>query len=124
MKVIYRISPFKPDNSSVFHSNDKWKLVEMCHDSFLKAGGKNYERTYVIDSCDWGKHFEGEIVNIESHNKNASLLTAYDIAIALDDDILFVEDDYLWLSDTISLLDVALKILPVLSPYDHPAHYL
>src|SRR3990167_1532609 len=125
MRIIYRISPFKPDNPALFYSDDKWKLVEMCHNSFLKAGGNNYPTTYIIDSCDCGKIFKewGEIVEINTHNKNASLLTAYDVASKLNDKILFIEDDYLWRPDTISLIDTALDVLPVLSPYDHPGHY-
>lgn len=124
MKIVYRISPFKPDNPSVYYPDDKWKLVQMCHNSFLNAGGSNYETTYVVDSCDWGKLFKGKIIEINSHNKNSSLLAAYDSAMGMDDDILFVEDDYLWVPDTIPLMEVALKTLPVLSPYDHPAHYI
>jgi len=126
MQIIYRISPFKPDNLPVFFPGDKWKLVEMCHKSFLKAGGNLYKTTYIIDSCDWGKTFGeyGEVVEINAHNKNASLLTAYDVAIKMDDNILFIEDDYLWVDNTITLIEKALETLSVLSPYDHPAHYI
>ncbi len=125
MRIIYRISPFKPDNPSIFFSGDKWKLVEMCHKSFLEAGGRHYPTTYIIDSCDWGKIFKewGQIVDINTHNKLASLQIAFDLANKIDDDVLFVEDDYLWRPETIPLMEVALDILPVLSPYDHPAHY-
>jgi hypothetical protein len=125
MKIIYRLSPFKPDNLPVYFPDDKWKLVEMCHNSFLKAGGKNYDITYLIDSVDWTEYFEktGKVINIKSHNKNQLLLTAYDIAMTLDDDVLFVEDDYLWRPDTLPTLENALQNLGVLSPYDHPAHY-
>lgn len=125
MNIIYRISPFKPDNPAVFYADDKWKLVEMCHKSFLKAGGDKYPTTYIIDSVDWGKIFKdyGEVVEINSHKKVESLLTAYDVASKYDDKVLFVEDDYLWKPDTLPLLDVALDVLPVLSPYDHPGHY-
>ncbi len=125
MQIIYRISPFKPDNPALFYSDDKWKLVEMCHNSFIKAGGTKYPTTYIIDSCDWGKMFKvyGDILDIRTHSKLQSLLTAFDVASKFDDKVLFVEDDYLWRPDTISLIDTALDILPVLSPYDHPGHY-
>jgi hypothetical protein len=125
MRIIYRVCPFKPDNVPLFHSDDKWKLVEMCHNSFLKAGASQYPITYIIDSVDWGKIFMrwGEIVEINTHNKVASLKTAYEVASKMDDDILFVEDDYLWRPDTVPLIELALKHLPVLSPYDHPGHY-
>jgi len=125
MNIIYRISPFKPDNPSIFYTEDKWKLVEVCHDSFLKAGGDKYDTTYIIDSIDWGKIFKkwGRVVDINTHSKVASLQKAFDEAYKINDKILFVEDDYLWQPDTISLMETALDILPVLSPYDHPAHY-
>ena len=125
MRIIYRISPFKPDNPSLFYPDDKWRLINMCHNSFLGAGGGKYPTTYIMDSVDWGSTFKnyGEIVEINTHNKNMSLLTAYDIASKMDDKLLFVEDDYLWRPETISLIDTALDILPVLSPYDHPGHY-
>lgn len=125
MRIIYRISPFKPDNPALFYSDDKWKLVEMCHNSFIKAGGTKYPTTYIIDSVDWGKIFKqyGEILDINTHSKLQSLLTAFDVAQKMDDDVLFIEDDYLWRPDTIPLIETTLKILPVLSPYDHPGHY-
>lgn len=127
MKVIYRISPFKPDNPSVYYPDDKFKMVKLCHDSFIKAGGNNYKATYLVDSCDWGKEFArdiDEIINITSHNKSTSLLTAYDVAMGINDDILFLEDDYLWRTDTLVQLEEGLNTLGVVSPYDHPAHYM
>ena len=125
MNIVYRISPFDPDNSPVFFSGDKWELVEMCHDSFIGAGGDRYSVTYVLDSCDWGYRFEdfGKVVNISVHKKPASLKKAFEVGLKTEDDVLFVEDDYLWRPNTIPLLENALKTLKVLSPYDHPAHY-
>lgn len=128
MNIIYRISPFKPDNPAIYYPDDKYKMVKMCHKSFIMATGgwKMYPATYLLDSCDWNKDFEkyGKVVNIDCKNKNTSLLTAYDIAASKDDDILFVEDDYLWRPDTIPLFANVLKELKVMSPYDHPAHYI
>lgn len=126
MNIIYRISPFKPDNPSVFYPEDKYKMVQLCHDSFLKAGGANYPITYVIDSCDWGKDFEkyGKIINFEAHSKVKSLLMAFEIGLNTKDDVLFLEDDYLWRPNTLPLLEIATKELKVVSPYDHPAHYI
>jgi hypothetical protein len=123
MKIVYRISPYKPDNLPVFFPDDKFKLVEMCHNSFLKAGGSNYEVTYICDGCDWSKDW-GKTVEINKHSKVGSLLTAYETALNLNDDVLFLEDDYLWRPDTLPLMEKALEILPVLSPYDHPYHYI
>ena len=124
MKIIYRISPFKPDNPAVCYPNDKKMLVDFSHNSFLEAGGKKYQITYILDCCEfWADEFEkyGKVINITSKNKNESLLKAYEIA---EGDTLFVEDDYLWRPNTIDKIEFALFTLPVLSPYDHPAHYM
>ena len=124
MEIVYRISSFKPDNLPVYFPDSKWMLVNMCHHSFRGAGGKNYKTTYLLDSCDWNFGEFGKEVRINVHDKQKSLLTAFEIGLKLDDDILFVEDDYLWRPHTIPLLENALKTLKVLSPYDHPAHYI
>jgi hypothetical protein len=126
MNIYYRVSPFRPDNPAVVFPDDKLFLVKFSHDSFLKAGGNNYKTTYILDSCEnWNEHFSkyGKIVNIVSHDKQTSLLTAYDFALRDGEDSFFVEDDYLWRPETMKQLENALKILKVLSPYDHPAHY-
>ena len=124
MEIVYRISPFKPDNLPVYYPDDKWKLVQMCHKSFLNAGGGNYKITYIINSCDWGKHFKGgDIVKIRATSKLESLRAAFKVGLETGEDVLFVEDDYLWRPGTIPLLEHALKTLRVMSPYDHPSHY-
>lgn len=126
MEIIYRISPFEPDNPSIVYQNDKWGLVQFCHEQFLKAGAEDYPKTYILDSCEqWTTHFrlKGKVINISSGNKNESLLKAYEIAKDMKGKILFAEDDYLWRPETLKKLERALDILPVVSPYDHPAHY-
>ena len=123
MEIIYRISPFKPDNLPIYYPDNKWELVRMCHNSFRSAGAKNYKTTYLLDSCDWDFSTYGEQIRINTHDKNKSLLKAFEVGLEMDDDVLFVEDDYLWRPNTLPLLENALKTLPVVSPYDHPAHY-
>lgn len=126
MKIFYRLSPFKPDNPAVVFPNDKWKLIEFSHNSFLKAGGDKYDTTYIIDSCDdWGDYFKkyGEVVTLNMHRKFASLMMAFNSARAEKGKVMFAEDDYLWRADTIEKIEKALDHLPVISPYDHPAHY-
>ena len=127
MKIYYRISPFKPDNPAVIFPDDKEKLVKFCHNSFLEAGGTVFDTTYILDSCpQWNEYFKpfGKVVNITSHSKVNSLTTAYDFGLHGGDDSFFIEDDYLWRTGTIPVFEKALKQLKVLSPYDHPAHYL
>ena len=127
MQIIYRISPYKPDNAGVFHTDDKFALINMCHDSFLKAGGCEYDITYILVDCPhWSTKFEkhGKIVNLTGTKKLQSLYVALDMARKLEDKVFLVEDDYLWRPNTIPLLETALNELPVISPYDHPAHYI
>jgi len=126
MKIFYRISPFIPDNPGVVYTKDKWKLVEFSHNSFLKAGGDKQEITYILDSCEyWGSYFEkyGKVKNINIHKKFAGLMIALNEIRMTDGKVAVVEDDYLWRADTIPIWEKSLDTLPVVSPYDHPAHY-
>ena len=126
MKIIYRISPFIPDNPAVIKTKDKWELVELSHNSFLRAGGGNYEKLYILDSCDdWADYFKkhGKVLTINQHEKFGSLMIALNTSKMEKGKVLFAEDDYLWRPDTIKHIDEALNVFPVLSPYDHPAHY-
>ena len=126
MKIFYRISPKKPDNPGVVFPNDKKKLVDFSHNSFLKAGGGDYDITYILDDCDgWTKEFEkyGKVMNIHAKEKFTSLMMAFNAAKAIEGKVLFAEDDYLWRPNTIPILEQALSYFPVVSPYDHPAHY-
>src|SRR3990172_10996340 len=113
MRIIYRVSPYKPDNLPVFFPDDKFKLVEMCHNSFLRAGADQYQVTYITDGCDWAKNYKGEAIEINKHSKLESLLCAFETALKMDttESILFVEDDYLWQPNTLYLVEKALEIL-------------
>lgn len=126
MKIFYRISSKKPDNQGLVYPNDKKRLVDFSHDSFLKAGGDKYDTTYILDSCEgWTREFEkyGKVVNIKKGEKFKSLVFTFELAKKEKGKILFLEDDYLWRPNTLEKVDFALSSLPVVSPYDHPAHY-
>jgi len=127
MKIFYRISPKKPDNEAVCFPDDKWKLVTFSHNSFLKAGGDKYDTTYVLDDCsdDWADYFKkyGKVERINEKKKYPSLKHTLEMARKEEGKLLFLEDDYLWRPNTIGKMEYALNFLPVLSPYDHPAHY-
>lgn len=126
MKVFYRISPFKPDNPSVVYTKDKWKLVEYSHNSFLEAGGDMVDKVYILDSCDyWADYFKkyGEVKTINIHKKFAGLMLALNDVRMENGKVAIVEDDYLWRPNTIPMWEKSLDTLPVVSPYDHPAHY-
>lgn len=123
--IIYRVSPFEQHNPSPIHAKDKYKLVRLCHNSFLRAKGS--EKTiYLLDSCpDWSDIFiDGEVINYTAGSRAASILSMYDVAKKYKGNILFVEDDYLWLPNTVYKIWNALEEFNIVSPYDHPDHYV
>jgi hypothetical protein len=122
MKIIYRVSPFEQDNPSPIYSNEKEKLVKLCYESFKKANS-GFPVLFLLDRCDYD-FFEGDVVHFTGVDKNTSLRRAYELARELDDKVLFVEDDYLWRPNTIKFLEPAIDEFTLVSPYDHPSHYL
>lgn len=121
MKVIYRVSPFSQDNASPIYPLDKDKLVKLSYDSFKTAG--KYDTIFLLDRCSYD-FFDGNVIHFVGTNKQTSLIKAYEIAYDINDDILFVEDDYLWLPDTLEKIEQALQEFKLVSPYDHPDHYV
>lgn len=125
MNIIYRISPFKQNNPSPIYSDDKWKLVEFSHNSFLKAK-KDEPVTYMLDRCEqWNDYFSkyGKVINYQGEDTLYSVLEMFKYAKDLNGKILMVEDDYLWREDSIKHLWRGLDAFALVSPYDHPAHY-
>ena len=99
-------------------------MVLACQKSFFKAGGTN--PIYLLDNCpdDW----EGELAHYGEiirgvWGKKESLRKACEVGLFVDDDILFLEDDYLWRPNTIPSLIQALPKFGLVSPYDHPDFY-
>jgi hypothetical protein len=128
MNIIYRVSAFKQWNPSPIYSDDKWKLVEFCHNSFLKA--KTDEPvTYMLDRCSqWTDYFSkfGKVINFEGdggYDVIGSIKRMFAVAREFDGKVLMLEDDYLWRPDTIRHLWKGLDNYALVSPYDHPAHY-
>lgn len=126
MTIIYRVSPFKQHNPSPIYSNDKYKLVELAHNSFVKALSGDEKIIYLLDRCpDWSVLFKnnGEIVNYKGTNRSFSIIKMFEMARYLEGKVFFVEDDYLWRPDTIKHIGSALDHFKLVSPYDHPTHY-
>lgn len=121
MTIVYRVSPFKQHNPSPIYADDKYNLVQMCHESFLNA--KTTEKViYLVDRCDW--KFPGETIYYEAGSRAGSVLAMYDVAKKLEGKVLFIEDDYLWRPKTIKHIWNALDVVNIVSPYDHPDHYV
>lgn len=95
-----------------------------CLKSFAAAG--DCDKIYMLDRCpdDWASELEksGKVVRGE-WGKRESLHAAFVESKKLKDDILFLEDDYIWRPDTLSILREGLDRFGFVSPYDHPSYY-
>ena len=125
MKVFYRPTSVLSVNPNPLGKDQNY-ILKTCLDSFLKAG--KAEITFIADRLTeeqrdmFGKH--GKIVDCEE-GMIASRNKAFELACELDEEkVLFAEDDYLWVPDCLEKLELVLDELPLISPYDHPGHYL
>lgn len=125
MLAIVRVSPKMPQSGKPPFFDSKFEMVKACNESFLQAGECN--RIYMLDRCpteyheyfhQYGNVFDG------SWGKKESLWEAYRVAMTNNDNILFLEDDYLWRPDTLGSLESAVNHFGMVSPYDHPDHYM
>lgn len=124
--IFYRICPFKQHSDPPKYMDDKWELVKFCHDSFLKAK-TNEPVTYLLDRCEgWTDYFSktGEVINYIGMDTAYSIKFMFDLAKEIKGKVLMLEDDYLWRPDTIKHLWRGLDEFKLVSPYDHPSHYL
>lgn len=127
MRVLYRISPFLSSNPNPL-GKDKEFINLKCLNSFLNAFTHNeHNITFIVDSLEdeWvDKHLK-PYGNIErTRGQFAGLELAYDIVcreIHDNENVLLCEDDYLWRKGN---LEQALDELYLISPYDHPGHYI
>lgn len=125
MLAIIRISPNLPQSGKPPFFDDKFEMVHACNESLIKAG-KVERIVYLLDRCptEWTKYFEkfGTVFN-GSWGKKESLWEAYRVAGQQMDDILFLEDDYLWRPDSMEMFKAGLDRFGLISPYDHPDYY-
>jgi hypothetical protein len=124
--IFYRICSLRQCNPSPIYNDDKWKLVYLCHESFLKAK-TDEEVTYLLDRCpQWREYFSkhGKIIDYNAGSRDNSLTIMFDMAKEVKGKVLMLEDDYLWREGTLKYLWRGLDFFPLVSPYDHPAHYI
>lgn len=128
MKVFYRASSILSSNPNPLGRNKDF-ILETCFKSFLEAGGDKVELTVISDRLSeahrkmfskYGKLVDCEPGMVNSRNKSFSL----GCEEPNEDKIMFCEDDYLWVPGCLERLEQALDIIKLVSPYDHPAHYL
>lgn len=123
MISLYRACPFPSSNPSPLKC-DKYTQTKRCLESFLST--KPEKIIFLLDSYDDKSLFEphGEIIDCTGLGNVGTFQKQIEIASQTDEDVFFVEDDYLWIPDTFKYIKEAVRELDFVSPYDHPGHYL
>lgn len=124
--TIIRISPSFSANKPPDWFKTKLDMVKVCIASLVEAGDSN--KYFMLDNCppEFASYLSkfGAVYN-GRWGKKVSLYAAYDLARkTCRGDILFLEDDYLWRPHTMQFLLPALERFGLISPYDHPGHYV
>lgn len=123
--AIIRISPDFSKNKPPNWFATKLDMIKVCVQSLIAAGETN--RIFLLDSCpkEYADYFRTlGFVQEGKWGKKLSLYTAYDIARRnCKNDLLFLEDDYLWRPNTMQFFIQGLEKFKLISPYDHPGHY-
>lgn len=131
MRVIYRITEIPSTNPSPW-GKDKLELNKVCLRSFVRAFHEvNPEMYFLADYCSGETDkmiskivpFPYEIEHTEV-GINATMVKSYEIAEKLNDYVLFQECDYLYRPLIGAGYLNALKVLKLISPYDHLNFYL
>lgn len=137
LAVAYRIYP-GISKSPAYFSTDKFKLSEMCLDSFRRAlGGLRVKIWALLDGCPpeyealFRKTFKSHDLEIRSLNKIGNLAT-----FSLQIDLLtkqteapyvyFAEDDYFYFPDALEKMVAFIREhrdVDFITPYDHPDSY-
>lgn len=136
MRVFYRCYPEMSVNPNPY-STIKREVFEASLLSFLAADtDKVADITFISDRVpdDWfnvrglGKH---KVIQLADHSSRHMKALYQSLAFTVDEimkvpeneKVLICEDDYLWLPNTLGMLERALDVMPMISPYDHPGHY-
>lgn len=123
MIVFYRVSPFLSTHPNPL-GRDKMEIVKRCFSSFLSADNLISEITIIsnLEDTSYFKRYpilRSPIGNIETFHAQLD-----EVCMLQDNEkVLLAEDDYLWQTNSLSLIDEALDELDVVFPYDHPGHY-
>lgn len=123
MVALYRACPFESSNPSPLMCN-KYTQTQRCLHEFLQT--KPDKIIFLLDSYDDQSLFEpyGQIIDCTGLGNVGTFHKQIEIATNIEDDVFFVEDDYLWRPDTFKHIKRAITELDFVSPYDHPSHYL
>lgn len=121
--TLYRAAPFSSSNPSPLLCS-KYEQTKRCLQEFLAT--KPEKIIFLLDSYEDQSLFEphGEIINCTGLGNIGTFHKQLEIASDINEDVFFVEDDYLWVPDTFRHMKEAIETLDFVSPYDHPGHYL
>jgi len=109
---------------------DKRQVVEVAYRSFLETF--TCPAKFIIDKSEpWIIEMvrnRGDVVELDTPDwqsgNETSFLLQLNLAIKQNENVLLLEDDYLWVNrNSQNILDKAIKELGFVSPYDHPNHY-
>ena len=134
INVFYRLC--EKESGTHCEGRPEWFSKKKCLTSFLNAVENAKEHIGQLffvhdgpkgDLYEMIRGFYGKdyyILNINEGNYLGSLNQTYDLALRnCNNDLYFVEDDYLHLPDSISKIALSINDLEFLSPYDHLACY-
>lgn len=108
--------------------NDKFSIVKACFESFKRAIDTDIDLTIIGDnlSSKYLELFEGYTVipgkggNIETFHQQLDIVCT----LPNEEKVFLVEDDYLWVPNSMSVIKRSLDEFEIMSPYDHPGHYI
>jgi len=126
MLILYRVSPYLSSNPNPL-GTDKFYIIKTCFESFKKANNGSKVIVIADGFSEEGKKLfepyevvEGNHGNVETFHQQLNLVCN----LPNEEKVFLVEDDYLWIEGAIAKLERALDELEIVSPYDHPGHYL
>lgn len=129
LDIYYRLCEQR-DGTHCGNNRPEWFSKESCLYSFLNAVDNAEEYinsvTFIFDGPT-GKLFDliqdHDWIRIDKGNYYGSLEYTYQSAQSSNNDLYFVEDDYLHLPESIKKIALAIPKFNLLSPYDHLARY-
>lgn len=134
MIVYYRMTPHHSYHESKrpIYAYDKLSLSALCLKSFVEGFADSKPTiVFLLDGCDaqWDAMIKGivpfkhTINHVTFNDQQQSYLHQLKLAKAVNDFVLFQEDDYLYLPRISNKLLHAMKELGFVNPYDHREFY-
>lgn len=128
--VVYRICDIESTNPPPIFKGDRVGLNKRCLESFVKAfSNTDISINFLCDNTgNYDEYLRDTIpfpytVEYSNAGINYSYLKSLNVALSTNDDIFFLECDYLFKKDAGKILIGALNRFDFISPYDHPDKY-